>query len=511
MRKPEQTPDELAPPGAERALARMLKQPWWRALPLVVGVLALCTAICAVIEPAFDPANLIMVYLAGVVFVAVRRGHAAALLMVVGSLLLFDLIYVPPRWSLKPTDPQYFFTFAMMLIVGLVISQLAARSRAQALAAESRARRAQALNQLALALAMARSGQAVAAALAHSAERTLGAKVALLLSDETGRLADPGGRFADELDVARKALAQRAETGAGTSIGPGARAHYLPLLAAEGPLGVIAVEPRPGQDATPEDHQLLRAFANQTAVALERAVFEQRSATAAVQAETERLRNTLLTGISHDFRTPLTTIVGAATTLLEQGHMIDADHRVALLRSVLAEARRMHALSSDLLDLTRMEEGAVRPIPEWCPADELIDEARAALGARLDGHRLAVEVDADAVVWCDPRLVGQVLVNLLDNAARHTPAGGTIKVSVVVNPGDWHLVVHDGGTGLAAGLEREVFKKFFRGQQATESNGAGLGLAICSVVAQLHGGTIVASNDGGARFEMTLPQPVDDR
>ncbi len=226
-----------------------------------------------------------------------------------------------------------------------------------------------------------------------------------------------------------------------------------------------------------------------------------------MEAESERLRSTLLAGISHDFRTPLTTIVGSATSLLEQRHAIDEEHCNALLRGVLLEAQRMHALTSDLLDLTRMEEGAVRPNPEWCPADELVDEARATCGGRLDGHRVTVDVNHEDVVWCDARLLGQALVNMLDNAARHTPAGAGIAISVKVGAGTWSLVVHDGGPGIPAGHERDVFKKFFRGRQEPDSRGTGLGLAICAVVAGLHGGTIAATNVGGARFEMTLPQP----
>lgn len=473
------------------------------------AVLALCTLVGVLIEPFFDPANLITVYLAGVVFVALRMGRAAALFTVVGSVFLFDLLFVAPRWSLKPTDPQYFFTFAVTLLVGLVISQLAAGARRQAATEEARTRRAQSLSRLALQLAKARAGEAVAAALESTVLQALGAKAQLLLVDDAGRLPDPGPGGDDERQLAERALREQRDTGAGTDVEPAARRRYLPLPAADGPLGVLAVAPGPAAHVDPEDLDLLKAIANQGAVALERAVFEQRSARAAVEAERERLRSTLLAGISHDFRTPLTTIVGSVTSLLEQGHVIDEAHRDALLRGVLLEAQRMHALSSNLLDLTRMEEGAVRPNLEWCPADELVGEARAALGSRLDRHQVSVAVDADAVVWCDAQLLGQALVNLLDNAVRHTPAGAAIQVSVSVAVGSWCLVVHDSGPGIPAGLEREVFKKFFRGGQGAGSHGTGLGLAICAVVAELHGGAIVARNDGGARFEMTLPQPDD--
>ena len=498
-------PEVLVSPAAIRSLVRN----WTRGWATAIGILAVSTVACVFIERYFEPTNLITVYLTGVVYVALRKGRGAALFTVVGSIVLFDLLFVAPRWSLKPTDPQYFFSFAVTLLVGLVISQLAASSHREAWMAEARARRAQALNELALQLAKARAREAIATALEEAVSQALGTKARLLLVDENGLLPDLGYVNARDHRAAESALQLQRETGAGTSLNPHAGRRYIPLLAADGPLGVLAVERLETEHDDAEDQHLLKAFANQAAVALERAVFEQRSARAAVEAEGERLRSTLLAGISHDFRTPLTTIVGSATSLLEQRHAIDEAHRDALLRSVLLEAQRMHALTSDLLDLTRMEEGAVRPNPEWCPADELVDEACAVLGRRLDRHTLDVNVEDEAVVWCDARLLGQALVNMLDNAVRHTPAGTTIRLGVDVGVGTWRLVVHDNGPGIPAGLEREVFKKFYRGRQEAGSRGTGLGLAICAVVAELHGGTIVATNAGGARFQMTLPQPDD--
>lgn len=439
-----------------------------RATRDVLGMLALCTLACAPIAGYFEPSNLIMVYLAGVVFVAIRHGFGAALCTVIGGLLLFDYIYVPPRWGFNPIDPQYFFTFAMALAVGWIVSHLAATARAQAVTAEQRARRAQALKDHALQLSTARSDAAVAQALADACAATLGLPA---------ELRPPG----DARPVP-----------AGWQV--------LPLRTAEGELATM-LHPAPGAGFTAEDQQLLDAFAQQSALALERALYERRGAQAAVQAEGERLRNTLLAGISHDFRTPLTTIVGAVGSLLDQESALDAPRRRLLLQGVLQEARRLHALTSDLLDLNRLQEGAVQLAPEWCPADDLIEEARAALGARLDAHRLELDIHPEAVVWCDPSLVGQAVVNLLDNAVRHTPAGGRIRVAVEMRPPWWSLVVHDDGPGLPPG---DVFQKFHRSGPGA---GTGLGLAICEAVARLHGGHASATSDAGARLELRLPQP----
>jgi two-component system sensor histidine kinase KdpD len=168
----------------------------------------------------------------------------------------------------------------------------------------------------------------------------------------------------------------------------------------------------------------------------------------------------------------------------------------------------MNSLTSNLLDLTRMQEGAILPSLEWCPADELVEEARSALAARLEAHAISVVMPPDAVVWCDPALVGQLLVNLIDNATRHAP-GSAISITVRLAAASWQLVVEDDGPGVPVGQELEVFKKFSRGNSDTASNGGGtgLGLAICTAVAHLHGGTLAVDAGPGARFVLTMPQP----
>lgn len=486
----------MSVPGRHRQLLG------WPNAARAVGVVALCTFVSGLMDHHFEPADQIMVYLGGVAFLAVRHGTGPAALAVVLGILTFDLIFVPPRWGFNPTNPQYFFTFGVMLVVGLLISRLAAKARLEALVAEARARRARALTDLARQLVSARAADAIAGSLTQAVHATFGVASTLLLPDEAGALADPsGGCSAADLAAAQRLFA----TGRGD---PGAAGDplLLPLRGDAAVLGVLAVRALPPGRDEPEDRELLHAFCNQTALALERAHSERRRADAALAAEAERLRSTLLSGISHDLRTPLTTIVGAATSLVQQGAALDDGRRALLLRGILDEAQRMHASMSDLLDLTRMEEGAVQPQCEWCPADELVEEARSALGARLAGRAVQVEVPADAVVWCDARLVEQALVNLLDNALRHTPVDSRISVAIAVDAAHWRLVVADNGPGLPAGREQEVFRKFARGRDEPAGAGTGLGLAICAAVARLHGGTIAAANDGGARFTLTLPQ-----
>ena len=447
----------------------------WKDWVAALTVVVVCTLISEMMALYLDLADQVMVYLAGVVYVALRHGLAPSAAVVVISIFLFDLIFVPPRWGLNPLDKRHLLTFVVMLIVGLLISRLAAQAREQTLLAQGRAQRAQAVNELSARLAVARSPQDVAAGVADAVAAALRASC---------MLHEPGDAPRDS-------------------------ALVLPLQGTGAPLGELSVRDAPGHPFTVEDQELLTAFAHQAALALalERCAFEQKSADALVEAEAERLRNTLLSGISHDFRTPLTAIVGSATSLLQQDQLLDASQRRTLVRSIQDEATRMHALVSDLLDLTRLEGGAVQLAMEWCPADELVESALQSVAGRSGSHLMRTQVPADVIVWCDPRLVEQALVNLLDNALRYTPPGSTVDVLVQAQPQAWELVVADNGPGLAPGRERDVFKKFHRGHAEPAGAGTGLGLAICTAVARLHQGTIGATAGAGARFAMRFPQP----
>lgn len=478
----------------------------WRAVALALGA---STAVGGVLERHLDPANIVMIYLAGVVYVASRAGKAPAITTVLGSIFLYDLIFVHPRWSLKPTEPQYWLAFLVMMVVGLLISQLAARTREQAMLAESRAQRSQALNQLSLALGRARDREAVSQALCAAVRSSVDVQATLVFTSGAADAADAGPARPAGFDPhwAEQALAGGLEVGAGTAAGGEQPLRYVPVLTGETAFGLLVMSPPEPERDSLEDRHLVRALANQAAIALERAELERKSVAAAVETEVERTRNTLLAGISHDFRTPLTTIVGSATMLIEQAPAIDAGHREQLLRTLLDEAHRLHVLTSNLLDLTRLDEGAIQLRAEWCPADELLETAQRQLEPRLRGHTLCVSVPPDALVWCDPRLIDQLLVNLLDNAARHVPAGGAIRVAITVAAQRWTLTVHDDGPGIPPGHEKAVFRKFYRGADDADSSGKGLGLAICAAIASLHGGEIRVENDAGARFTLSLPQP----
>jgi two-component system sensor histidine kinase KdpD len=459
-------------PRAETPSFRQRWGGWLRA----AGVVVLCFAAAEVMVPHLDLSNIIMVYLAGVAYVAFHEGPRVTMATALASVFLFDLMQVPPRWGLNPLNPSHLITFGVMLAVSVLISHLAGWAREQTALAERRAGRAQAMSDFSAELARARNEGEIAAAAARAIAGLFGAQARIVRHGEP-------------------ALPEETRFALGTHEGG----------------GDLCVRPSPARALSPEDHVMLSAFARQAAMALDRCTFERKSAEALVQAEAERLRNTLLSGISHDFRTPLTTIVGAATSLLEQDRLLDDARRRTLTRGVLDEARRLHELVSDLLDLTRMEEGAAQLSAEWCPADDMVQEALAQLGQRAARHEVSVSVAPDVIVWCDPRLVEQALRNLVDNALRYTPPGSRIEVTVDVRAGEWRLCVADDGAGFPPGMEQAVFRKFQRGQSEPAGGGFGLGLAICAAVAKLHGGRIEAETRGGARVTMMLPQPSQPR
>jgi two-component system sensor histidine kinase KdpD len=328
-------------------------------------------------------------------------------------------------------------------------------------------------------LSKAHTPEDIARTLRQSVERGVGARAELFLGDQATSVdaADAGSTRPFELETA------------------------------SGSLGVLLVQDLPPDRQTAEDLHLLQALANQAALALEKAQSDERSRQVAIEAEAERVRNTLLAGISHDFRTPLTTIIGAATTLQSQAQQITPQQHDALLQNLLDQARRLQSLTSDLLDLARLQEGAIRPACEWCPVGELVRDALALTESAVQQVQVEFRFDEDDNVWCDSRLLTQALSNLVLNAAQHAPKGSTITVAAQLGEAGWMLSVRDQGPGIAPGRETEVFRKFHREQDDAATSGTGLGLAICEAVASLHGGRVSARNDGGAVFEMRFPWP----
>jgi two-component system sensor histidine kinase KdpD len=315
----------------------------------------------------------------------------------------------------------------------------------------------------------------------------------------------------DEKDRAVVEWVWQHEQAAGQSTDtlPSANALFVPLRGSRGKLGVLAVSPsEPRRFFDPDQRQLLDTFASQLAGALERARLAQEAQRAQIETETERMRSSLLSSVSHDLRTPLAVVTGAASTLLEDDAKLAPTSRRELLETVQEESMRLTRLVRNLLDMTRLASGALRVTKEWQPLEEVIGSALNRVEDRLKGREVKVTLPDDLpLVPLDAVLLEQVLINLLENAAKYTPAGTPIEISARAEPPGVLVEIADRGPGIPAEDASRVFEKFFRLPREGRSGGAGLGLAICRGVVEAHGGKIWAENrpEGGAVFRFTLP------
>ncbi len=484
-----------------------------RAVAVVVASTMLVAAVDRLYPPIAD-ANLVMAYLLGVIFVSTRYGRGPSILASILSVAAFDFFFVQPHLTFAVSDTQYILTFAVMLVVALVVSTLAVQLQGQAEAARERERRTAALYALSRDFASTRgTSNLLDAAVRHLGD-TFDAQVAVLLPDKHNQLiVQPVGDIAfvqepNERGVAQWVYDHREAAGLGTNTLAGADALYMPLTGSRAVLGVIGVCPRQARHLlAPEQFHLLETFVNQTALALERARLADETEQATVQIETERLRNSLLSSVSHDLRTPLATITGATTTLLDHETALNPTTRRDLTQAIGEEAERLNRLVRNLLDMTRLESGAVEIRKEWQPLEEVVGAAVGRLDTQLRARPLEITIPTDLpLVPIDGVLIEQVLINLLENVLKYTPPAS--PVSIVARPtGDAVMVeVADRGPGLPSGSEERVFDKFFRAAPH-HGQGVGLGLAIAAGIVQAHGGLLRAANrpDGGAIFRLTLP------
>ncbi len=483
----------------------------WLAYGWAGTVVAAATSVAWLLFPFSELSNIVMVYLLAIMVVAMRAGRGPSLAASVLSVALFDLFFVPPYMTFAVSDFRYVFTFMVMLAVGFVISGLTVRTRSQAEAAEHREQQTAALYAMSRELSSTRGVDALLQiAIRHIAE-VFRSRLVILLPAQTGTLAPwPGGHFeldANDLGVGRWVFEHRQPAGLGTSTLPGASALFLPLIGSTGPVGVLGVRPADRREMDePERLHQLETFAGQTALALERARLAEEAQQAEVRIETERLRNSLLSSVSHDLRTPLAAITGASSAILDSGGPLDATQR-ELVESVRAEAERLNRLVHNLLEMTRLESGALQLRRELHPPEEVIGAALGRVGKRLAGRRVTTRVPPDLpLVPMDDVLIEQVLVNLLDNALKYTPPATPIELVATASDDHVTIEVTDHGPGLPRGEEEKVFEKFYRGDQVG-ARGAGLGLAICLGIVRAHGGRIWAHNvpGGGVAFFFTLP------
>ncbi len=480
-----------------------------------VAATGICTAIAWLMFGHFDPANLIMVYLLGVVAVAARYGRGPSVLSSLLSVVLFDFCFVPPRFSFAVSDTQYLITFAVMLLVALVISSMTASTRHQARIAGLRERRIASLYAMSRELAATRGeGNLLRIAVKHVAE-VFEVQAVVLMPDATGRIVYPKGEGTaqscrgSDLSVAQWVYDHDLMAGLGTDTLPGGNVVYLPLKASSGIIGVLALLPlNPARLALPEQQRLLETFVSQIALALERVKLSTEAHNVQLKMETEQLRNTLLSAISHDLRTPLAAIVGASSSLVRDGDRLPSQARHELSQAIYDESIRMAGLANNLLDMARLEAGAVVLNRQWQPLEEVVGGALAGLSTRMANHPVNVNLPQNLpLVQIDGLLIERVFANLLENAVKYTPTGTPINISAATGPNELVVTVSDQGHGIPFGEEKRIFEKFHRVASEGNQGGAGLGLTICRSIVEAHGGRIWADNlpAGGAAFHFALP------
>lgn len=473
-------------------------------------ILGVCTGVAALMQPRFDSAGLTMVYLLGVVVSAVAFGRGPAVLASVLSVAIFDFAFVPPRYTFEVADAQYLVVFAVMLAVALITGTLTALLREQREESRMRERRTEALYRLTHDLAVRSTAHEVLLAAVERVSELFGSKTAALVPEEHGPLTvtagDPAAvASAPDRAAAAWAFSNGQASGALTGIPPGARGIHTPLIAGARVLGVLSLDAA-ASHVGPEALDLLRALSSQTALALERCRLAEDATRIRAEIELERARSALLSSVSHDLRTPLAAIAGAASGL-KAGGLSDAD-RTDLALTISEEAERLDRLIGNLLDMTRVESRTLRVKKEWHSIEDIVGAALTRLERPLGGRTVRLSLPADLpLVPADDVLLEPVVRNLVENAHKYSAPDAPVDVAACIEGAWLRLDVADRGIGLREGEERRVFEKFYRGDPAGALPGVGLGLAICKGVVEAHRGTIEAANraGGGAVFTVRLP------
>ncbi len=502
------TPSVTLPKFGEARLGQAL---------IAVGAVGAAALLSATLLRGIDLTNIAMVFLLAVVLVSTAGRRFATSLAALLSVAAFDFFFVPPSLTLAVTDVQYLITFAAMLIVGLLIAQLTASFRRVAEAARERAMRTGELYAMSRALGSARTSEdvaSIAAARVHDSfaadALVLAAREGVATLDAIGSAGAPDWLDEREIAVARWASDHAAPAGIGTTSLPAAAGRHVPLVGPRGAIGVLSLRPRDRRSLEATGAQtLLGTFADQIALALDRAALIESHQRATLDADRERLRSALLSSVSHDLRTPLASIAGAASTLLDAPEAIDAGTRRELLRGIADEAERLSDLVSDLVFATRLEAGGVDPRREWTTVQEIVGSGIARLRDALAQRSFRTIVPHDLpLVRVDAVMMGQVIHNLVDNALRHTGTGAAVEIAAWLDEGDVMIQVRDTGPGLDPEEIRSVFNRFYRGARGRETgSGLGLGLTVCRGIVEAHGGRIWAqqAQGGGAAFTIALP------
>jgi two-component system sensor histidine kinase KdpD len=489
--------------------------------PYAAALLAVAIALAVgmLIWPVFGIANVDLVLLTAVVGVAVRFGLLPSLFASVVASLCYNFFFMPPIYTFTIGDPNNVAAFGFFIVVAVVVSHVAARSRGAVVTAQGRARAVESLYAFSRKLAGVGTMDDVLWAAAYQTALMLKVRVVFLLPEAGAIAVKAGYPPEDTLDEADLAAATWAwennhVAGRGSDTLPGARRLFLPMRTGRGAVGVVGIDSdKPGPLLTPDQRRLLDALIDQSALAIERVslVIDLESAKRTV--ETDRLRSALLTSISHDLKTPLASILGAASTLHGLAGGLSAAAQADLLSTIIDESERLNRFIANLLDMTRLEAGAIAPNAALHDIGDIIGSTLRRAAKIMGQHRVDVALADDLpMLEIDAVLFEQVLFNLLDNAAKYGAPGTAVRIQGWRDGPSIYLQVLDEGSGIPAGDLEHIFDKFYRAQKGDQVRaGTGLGLAISRGFIEAMRGTITAANRSdrpGAVFTIVLPVPV---
>jgi two-component system sensor histidine kinase KdpD len=508
---------------AKTAVQTAARQEPFDARPYLMALLFVAIGLVAarVIQPAFGIENVDLVFLTAVVSVAVRFGLWPSLLASVAASLCYNFFFLPPVYTFTITDPTNVAAFFFFMLIALLVSNVAARVRTQAVTAISRVRTTESLYAFSRKLAGTATLDDVLWATAYQTALMLKVRVVLLLPEDGVLTVKAGYPPEDQLDKADLAAANWAwgndrPAGRGSDTLPGAKRLFLPMRTGRGAIGVIGIDDdRTGPLLTPDQRRLLDALVDQGALAIERVLLVEDMDRVKRTVESDRLRGALLTSISHDLKTPLASVLGAASTMRDLGSNLTDAQKRDLLGTVIDESERLNRFIANLLDMTKLESGAIVPNAARHDVSEIVGSALRRAGKILVHHKVSLELAADLpMLELDAVLFEQVLFNLLDNAAKYAPADTTISIKGARDQGKVSLQIMDEGNGIPPAELESVFDKFYRAQKGDHVRpGTGLGLAISRGFVEAMHGTISAANRvdrSGAVLTIRLPVPAEN-
>jgi len=494
------------------------KQPSYRGRRYLLGLalVGLSTSLGLAMRPHFSPTTIIMIYLLSVVVSAFYLGLGPSILVSILGVLVFDFFVIPPYLTFAVADTEYVFTFIVLLVVGIVVSYLTSRVRRQTRVARQRESETSTLYALSRNLAATIGLQATIRAIISSVKETFGRDVVVFLPDAPNKETlkphtESPNLIIDKNEVAAAvwSFQHQKTVGQGTDTLPNAKARYLPLNTARGAVGVMALwVSDTTTQLTMEQTRLLEAFADLAAVAVERTQLAEEAGNAQILEATEKLQTALLNSISHDLRTPLVSIIGVLSSLREEGMGLDDAARANLIQVATEEAERLNHLITNLLDVSRVEAGAIRISRQPSDVQDIVGVALEQSGSRSGKRPIKTDIPpALPFVSVDFGLMVQTLVNILDNALKYSPSDSPIEISGRRVAQQVEIEVADRGIGIPPEDLQRVFDKFYRVHRPDNVTGTGLGLSISKGIVEAHGGHIAAENrpGGGTIIRLTLP------